>query len=164
MKTLIRRIAALLFCIILVTVQFTALAGTDDAGVIYATFNVTLRHNRALSRYGITVYFDGIEVAHLGQGDILTFGAYMAGDRPHELRFDADKDGVPDRVWNLNNLQNGSVLTCELKAKMNQVRILSQNLSVNGQTICSISPDTEARVRLVGTILATGIQVYQAAH
>ena len=98
------------------------------------------------------------------QGDILTFGAYMTDDRTHELRFDPDKEGVPDRCWTISNLQHGSVITCEIQAKHNQVKIRKHSVSLNGQVIINITPDTEEKVRLFGTILIEGAKAYQAAH
>lgn len=163
MKTF-RKIVALLFCMILVTTHFTALADTNDPNVFYSTFNVTLHQNAAFSKYGVTVYFDDIEVAYLNQGDVLTFGAYMTDDQAHVLRFDPDKKGVSDRIWTISNLQNGSSLTCEIQTKRNQVKIKSQSLNQNGQTIFSVSPDIAAQVKLVGTIIVTGIKIYQAGQ
>ncbi len=162
--TMLKRIVALLFCMILVTTSLHALAEDVGPNVIAATFNVTLHHNARLSRYGVTVYFDGIEAGHLDQGDVTTFVACMTDDRPHVLRFDPDKDGVPDRVWTLSNLQHGSTLTCEIQTKRNQVKILSQDLSVNGLSVFSVSPDTEARVKLIGTVITTVIKTYTSLH
>ena len=137
MKTM-KRIIALLFCLILAGVQFGSVADTGGVHVFYSTFNVTFHRNHLLSQYGVTVYFDGIEVKHLNQGDILTFGAYMTDDRTHELRFDPDKEGVPDRCWTISNLQHGSVLTCEIQAKNKQVKIRKHSLSLNGQVIINV--------------------------
>ena len=161
MKNISRKIIALLFCLILATVQVAALA--DDSHAFYATFSITLRSNWVLSQYGVTVYLDGNEVGHLGQGDAMTFGAYMSDGCAHELRIVADKAGVPDRIWTISNLQHGSVLTVELQAKSSQVKIRSYELSVNGESLCSVSPDMEAKVRLIGTIILTGAKTCNAA-
>lgn len=160
----LKKIVALLFCIMLITIQITVFADSNGTNAIYSTFNVELHRNRVFSQYGVTVYFDGIQVTHLDQGDILTFGAYMADNRAHVLKFDPDKEGVPDRIWTISNLQHGSVITCEIQSKFNQVKIMSQSLSQNGQSLFSIAPDIEGQVKLLGTILATGIGVYQAAN
>ena len=157
----IKKIIALLFCLILVVSQ-TAVA--EDANVIYSTINIRLRHNHMLSQYGVTVYIDDVEAAHLNQGDMITFGAYMKDNQTHELRFVADKYGVPDRVWTVGNLQQGSVLTCELQSKHNQVRVRQYDLSVNGDTVCSISPEIEDQVKLLGTIVVAGISIGNAAE
>ena len=136
MKTT-KKITALLLCLILAVVQAACFAETGS--VIRSTISITLHHNIMLSCYGVTVYFDGVKVGHLDQGDMLTFDAYMADNQAHELRFVADDPDVPDRVW-------------------------SYNLSVNGESVCGVSADMEAKVRLFGTIITTGAKIYQATH
>ena len=162
MKAL-KRIAAVLLCLLLITVSFSAFAEGKQPKVIYSTFNVTLHHNINLSRYGVTVYFDGIQVARLEQGDIATFGAYMTDDRVHEIRFVPDKAGVPDRVWTLSNLQHGTALVCEIQTKRNQVKVRSMDMRVGGTDVFSISPDMEKQVKVLGTIVVTGLGVYKSA-
>ena len=161
MKTT-KKITALLLCLILAVVQAACFAETGS--VIRSTISITLHHNIMLSCYGVTVYFDGVKVGHLDQGDMLTFDAYMADNQVHELRFVADDPDVPDRVWTLSNLQHGSALTCEIQAKHNQIKVRSYNLSVNGESVCGVSADMEAKVRLFGTIITTGAKIYQATH
>ena len=153
----LKKFVALMFCLILVTVQISALAAGSEPNVFYATFSVNLHYNRQLSTYGVTVYLDGVKVAHLDRGDVTTFGAFMTDDRTHELRFDADKQGVPDRVWTISNLQNGSVLTCEIQSKRNQVKIRTYDMSVDSNSIISITPDIEREVRIAGTLIRTVI-------
>ena len=48
MKAL-KRIAAVLLCLLLITVSFSAFAEGKQPKVIYSTFNVTLHHNINLS-------------------------------------------------------------------------------------------------------------------
>ncbi|MBR4459422.1 MAG: hypothetical protein IKS31_10745 [Clostridia bacterium] len=160
---LLNKIFALLFCVIIITVQIPALAENNDAHVFFATFDISLRHNIIKSKYAVTVYLDGVKVDRMEQGDILTFGAYMSDGTTHELRFVADKKGVPDRVWTLGSLVPGSVLTCKLTAKHNQVKITSHTLSVNNQTIVSVSPDIEKAVKIAGTIIVYVVKAAGAA-
>lgn len=163
-----KKIIAVLFCIILVTFQIASIAEVkaedEDVHAIYGTFSISLHHNIALSRYGVTVYLDGIEVAHLDQGDIVTFGAYMADNQSHVLTMDPDKYGVPDRTWTISNLEHGSVLTAEIQTKRNQVKVRRYDLSVNGTELCSVSPDIEKQVRVFGTIIATGLKIYKGMN
>lgn len=166
---LLKKMMALLFCVILVTCSCSALAENETAAaatgeVIYALVNVQLHRNWALSTYGVTVYFDGIEITHLGQGDPLTFGAYMMRDQVHTLRFKADKAGVPDRCWTVSNLQNGSVLSCEIQSKRNQVRINDYSVSVDDHVVVSVEPDTASRVQTYGTMVIWGLKILQAAQ
>ena len=167
MKTF-KKIIAVLFCIILVTFQIAAVAEAKaedkDVHVFYATFSISMHHNAVLSRYGVTVYLDGVEVGHMDQGDIATFGAYMADNQTHILTLDPDKYGVPDRTWIISNLQHGSVLTTEIQTKRNQVKVLKYDLSLNEDTVISVSPDIEKQVKLVGTIIATGLKIYLATN
>ena len=149
----LKKFVALMFCLILITVQISALAAGSEPSVFYTTFSVNLHYNRQLSTYGVTVYLDGVKVAHLDRGDVTTFGAFMTDDRTHELRFDADKQGVPDRVWTISNLQNGSVLTCEIQSKRDQVKIRTYDMSVDSSTIISITPDIEREVKIAGTMV-----------
>ena len=158
MKTT-RKILALLFCLILAVSQFTAAQAESGAHAYYSTFSITLHNNIMLSRYGVTVYLDDQKVAHLEQGDLLTFGAWMADDRPHELRIVADESGIPDRVFTLTDLRNGSVLTVEIQSKHNQIKVRSYNLVVDGQTVSSVSPDMDEKVKLLGTIILTGAKI-----
>lgn len=154
-------VITLIACLALVTVLIVTFADTNNPNVICSTFNVSVHHNALFSQYGVTIYFDDVEVAYLNQGDALTFKAYMEADQTHVLRFDPDKEGVPDRIWTISNLQNGSALTCELQTKRDQVEIKSQDLIQNGQTVFSASPEIKAQVKALGTIIATGIQVYK---
>ena len=149
----LKKFVALMFCLILIIVQISALAAGCEPSVFYTTFSVNLHYNRQLSTYGVTVYLDGVKVAHLDRGDVTTFGAFMTDDRTHELRFDADKQGVPDRVWTIGNLQNGSVLTCEIQSKRDQVKIRTYDMSVDSSTIISITPDIEREVKIAGTMV-----------
>lgn len=154
-----KRIFSLLFCLILLAAQIPAFAESREPDVFYATFNISLRHNYIFSQYGVTVYLDDQKVAHMEQGDKLTFGAYMADDRMHTLRFDADKSGIQDRTWTIGNLQHGSVLTCDIRSKRDQIRIDKQDITLNGQGLLDVSPDIESQVKLLGTIIVTAIKI-----
>ena len=163
-----KKIVAVLFCVILVTCQIAVIAEAkaedENVHVIYGTFSINLHHNVAFSCYGVTVYLDGIEVAHLEQGDIVTFGAYMTDDQAHVLTLDPDKYGVADRTWTISNLQHGSVLTAEIQTKRNQVKVRKYELTVNGEGVFKVTPDIEKQVKVVGTIIATGLKIYKGLN
>ncbi len=158
----LKKITALLFCLILIVTQVTAVAEADNVQVFYSTFSITLHYNHFFSQYGVTVYLDDVPVDHLDQGDVATFGAYMADDRMHELRFVADDSTIPDRTWSIGNLQHGSALTCEIQVKHNQVKIKSYDLSVDGENVVSVSPDTAETVKIIGTVIVWAAKAYQA--
>lgn len=159
-----RKIITVLFLLMMVMTWIFPVALADNVHVFYATFNISMHTNKILSRYGVTVYLDGVYVAHMEQGDLTTFGAYMTDDKPHVLTLDPDKEGVPDRTWTISNLQHGSVLTAEIQTKRNQVKIRSYSLNVNGTDLFSVSPDMEQQVRLLGTVVITGLEVYGASQ
>ncbi len=160
----LKRAIALAFCAILLTIQFSVAAVAEDVEVVYATIDIQLHKNWIKSKYDVTVYFDGIEVDTMIQGDLLTFGAYMRSGDMHELRFDAHKDGVPDRCWTIGNLQHGSALTCQIQTKRDQVKIREHSLSVDSKAVFSVAPDIERQVRIAGTVIVTAIKIAQAAN
>ena len=158
----LKKVIALLACMILLTGALAAPALAEGDGAAYVTFSVRLHSNWISSRYGVTVYIDDTRVGHMDQGDSITFGGWLDTGRTHTLRFDPDKAGVPDRVWNLGSLQNGSVVTCEIQAKSSDVRLREYSITLGGEVLESVSPDTAAQVRIFGVILSAAVSVIRA--
>ena len=165
MKTMnktVKKIVSLLFCLILIVTQAAAVAENGNSS--RTTFHITLHQNIMFSQYGVTVYIDGEKVAHLDQGDSITFNANAADGRDHKLIFVPDDSSVPNRVWNIGTFESGSTLKCEIQSKWDQVKIRSYNLSVNGETVCSAKPDTAEQFEMWTSIFMTWIELTEDAE
>ena len=149
---MLRRIVALLFCAILLTVQFSAVA-ESGSDVVYVTIHANLHYNKIGTHHGVTVYLDDIEIAHLEQGDQMTVGAYMMRDHTHILRFSHDKDGICDRKWTFSNLQDGTVIFCTVKATYGKVKLVDSSISVDSTMIVKVDRESERYVKNFGTLI-----------
>ena len=160
-----RRILIMTLCLMTLTVALvpTALADNKTA-VVYGMFHLKLRRNPIMAKYGVTVYFDGIEVGHTAQGEQITFGAYMLEGAAHELILRADKSGVPDYSWTIAAIQNGMTFTCKVKTHRHYIDIPETEIGIEGATLVRIAPDVEKMVRICGTVvqIGAGILLHQS--
>lgn len=156
MKKNIRILALVLSLLILAAACIPAGMAEENSGVIYGMFHLKLRRNLTLARYGVTVFFDGIEVGHVGQGEQITFGAYMREGASHILLLRADESAVPDHEWTIASMQNGTAFTCKLKTHRHYIDIPETQISVNGTTVAKVAPDIEKMVKIGGTVVEIG--------
>ena len=164
---LLKKIMALLCCVILLTVHFTALA-QDDSTAIYGTFFFKLHYNKLFAKYGATVYIDDTEVCHLEQGDQVTFGACMLQGRTYTVRIVPDKAKASACSWVFQSLQDGVVVQCELQSHRKRIEFKSSSLGYNGAVLVSISPDLKSKLEVAGFLVDTALKgvttAYQINH
>lgn len=151
---LLRNTVVLLFCAILLTVTFSASA-EPGGDVVCVTIQVNLHYNKIGTHHGITVYLDDIEVAHLDQGDQMTFGACMMRNETHVLSFSHDKERIRDLRWTFSNLQDGTVIFCNAKATFGKVKLISSSISVDNSMIVKVDPESDRYVRNFGTFVSS---------
>ena len=114
MKKNIRILAVVLGLLILITACVPSGIAGENTNVIYGMFHMKLRHNPMIAKYGVTVFFDDIEVGHVAQGEQITFGAYMREGESHVLILRSDGSDIPDHVWTIASIQNGTTFTCRI--------------------------------------------------
>ncbi len=159
MKKNIRILAVVLGLLILIAACVPAGVAGENTNVIYGMFHMKLRHNPMLAKYGVTVFFDDIEVGHVAQGEQITFGAYMREGESHVLILRSDKSGIPDHVWTIASIQNGTTFTCRIQTHRKYIDIPETNINVNGSIVAKISPDIENTVKICGTIVEIGAKI-----
>ena len=130
----------LVFSMNLFTIQ-TALAEEEGYSV---TFQISLHKNWIKSKYGVTVYLDGVVVEHIKQGDMITFGARLT-DGWHELTFVPGKSSADVRTWKIGYLQDGCTVSCTLQTHRKDIEIRQSSIKDRyGNNFVSSSSNRDA--------------------
>ncbi len=124
-----KRIAALILTFMLVfTMNLFTIRTARAEETFDATFQISVHQNWIKSRYGVTIYLDGVVVEHVKQGDMITFGARLTNGW-HELTFVPGKSTAETRSWKIGYLRGGYVVTCTLQTHSKDIEIRETNLT-----------------------------------
>ncbi len=125
-----KRIATILLTLVLLfSMNLFVIRTARAEGTTYtAYFQIDIHRNCIKSKYGVTIYLDGVVVEHVKHGDMITFGATLT-DGWHELTFVPGKSKAETRTWKIGYLQEGAVVTCTLKTHSKDIEILKSDIT-----------------------------------